>query len=149
MYINLFNWLVKIRTIKVSVLYDMHERSNSTFWEISIRWQRHIVKVRIFEKVKKCCSVDSPQQKSESRDTSASWDCTWASAWSFPLMEVPWGKGETSPEAPGWPGDTWSCRVVFSCTTGLGSWAGNNIRIHLCKIRALPRVTRQSEKAIS
>lgn len=67
---NLFNWLVKIRTIKVSVLYDMHERSNSTFWEISIRRQRDVVKVRIFEKVKTCCSLDSHPNRNRSYETS-------------------------------------------------------------------------------
>lgn len=120
MYINLFNWLVKIRTIKVSVLYDKHKRSNSTFWEISIRWQRHIMKVRIFEKVKKCCSLDSYPSRNQNRETpQTNWDlylsqCTIL----LLLVEVPWGKGETSSEAPNWPQDTWSCRVVFSCTTG-------------------------------
>lgn len=70
MYINLFNWLVKVRTIKVSVLYDTHERSNSTFWEISIRQQRDVVKVRIFEKVKTCCSLDSHPNRNRSYETS-------------------------------------------------------------------------------
>lgn len=37
----------------------MHERSNSTCWEIYIRRQRDFVKVRMFEKVNKCYSLDS------------------------------------------------------------------------------------------
>lgn len=126
MYINLFNWLVKIRTIKVSVLYDMHERSNSTFWEIYIRWQRGIVKVRIFEKVKKCCSLESHPNRNWNYETPQI-GIHQASAWSFPRCWRERSKGETSSEAPDWPGDTWSsCKVVFSCSTGLRSWAGNN-----------------------
>lgn len=149
MYVNLFNWLVKIRTIKVSVLYDMHERSNSTFWEISIRWQKDIVKVRIFEKVKKCCSLDSHPNRNQNYQTpQTDWDSYLGQCTILPsLAAVPWGKGGTSSEAPDCPRDTWSCKSVFSCTTGLRSWDGNNI--HVCKIRALLRIKQQSEKAIN
>lgn len=142
MYINLFNWLVKIRTIKVSVLYDMHERSNSTFWEISIRWQRHIVKVRIFEKVKKCCSGFPPAEIRIVRHL-RQLGLYLGPARSFPAGGGALGQGIHQPSSPRLAWTHWSCRVVFSCT------AGNNTHIHLCKIRALPRVTQQSEKAIS
>lgn len=153
MYINLFNWLVKIRTIKVSVLYDMHERSNSTFWEISIRRQRDVVKVRIFEKVKTGCSLDSHPNRNRSYETSQTdSDSYWGQC---PILPSAFGGGalgqrrKTSSGAPDWPRDTWSCKVVFSCVAGLRSWAGSNIHIHVCKIGALLRIKQQLEKAIS
>lgn len=69
MYINPLNWLLQIRTIKVNVLYDMHERSNSTFSEIYVGWQRDFMQVRICEKVKKCYSLDSHTNRNRKYET--------------------------------------------------------------------------------
>lgn len=149
MYINLFNWLVKIRTIKVSVLYDMHERSNSTFWEIYIRWQRDIVKVRIFEKVKKCCSLDSHPNRNWNYETpQTDWDSSGQCTILPSLVEAPWGKGETSSEAPDWLETLDPAKLCFPALLGSGAGLGI-IHIHVCKIRALLRVKQQSEKAIN